>query len=397
MSSTLTAEEAAQLLGISRATLYSYVSRGMIRSVDQSSKTREKRYLREDIDQLISQKEQRKNPGEVAKTALHWGSPVLDTSISLIEQGRLFYRGQEATALARSRTFEEVASFLWTGDFHAFPEASMPELPDALLFQMQPLPLMGRYQCVLAHAQSMDLSALNLKPSSLLRTGRKILSVLTWATTGSRAKTAIAEQLSLHWTGNTQATTLIDQGLILCAEHELNISAFTVRCAVSAEVDLYAAIITGLSSLQGRKHGGMVPRVDRLLQDSLQDGVKTALQNLFTRGERTPGFSQPLYPQGDPRGKFLLNELRNLPLDPALRRVMDDLIPFMAEEFDEHPTIDWALAVLARHLGHPVQAGLALFALGRTAGWIAHALEQYQDPRLIRPRASYVGPQPQLD
>lgn len=397
MSSTLTAEEAAQLLGISRATLYSYVSRGMVRSVEQASKTREKRYLREDIDQLLNQKEQRKNPGEIARSALHWGSPVLDTSISLIDQGRLFYRGQDAMMLAAEKTFEEVASLLWTGDFFSFPDAVMPELPENLLQEMQPLSLMGKYQCALAHAQARDLSAMNLKPATLLKTGRKILSVLVWATTGTLSAASIAQQLSLHWTGSKAATSLIDQALILCAEHELNISAFTVRCAVSAETDLYAAIITGLSSLQGRRHGGIVPSVDRFLQDCLQDGMKTTFQNVLGRGDRIPGFTQPLYPQGDPRGKFLLEALKNQPLDPALSMVAQDIITFMAEEFEEHPTIDWALALLARHLGHPVQAGLALFALGRTAGWISHALEQYQDPRLIRPRASYVGPLPALD
>ncbi|GGJ26276.1 citrate synthase family protein [Deinococcus roseus] len=395
MSSTLSAEEAAQLLGISRATLYSYVSRGMIRSVEQSSKTREKRYLKEDLDALLQHKEQRKNPAEVVKSALHWGSPVLDTSISLIEQGKLFYRGMEATGLAATRSFEEVAALLWTGDFTPFPAIRPLLMEDGLLEQFKKLPILSRYQGVLLHAQSQDLSALDLKPASLLKTGRNILAVLGWATTGQASEGSMAEQLSLFWTGKQDTALLINQALVLCAEHELNISAFTVRCAVSAGTDLYASIITGLSSLQGRKHGGMVPRVDRFLQDCLRDGTRQSVQHTLLRGESIPGFQQPLYPSGDPRGKFMLEQLQQHLLDPALQTVMQELLPLMHQEFDGHPTIDWALALLARHLGHPVQAGLALFALGRTTGWIAHALEQSQDARLIRPRASYVGPVPQ--
>lgn len=391
MSSTLTAEEAARLLGISRATLYSYVSRGMLRSVEQASNTREKRYLKEDIDKLLIQKEQRKNPAEAVRSALHFGTPMLDTSISLLREGQLFYRGQEVVHLAQNHTFEEVMGLLWTGELAPLPEVTPLELPDGFAENTRHLKVLPQYQRALLEAQAQDLGALNLKTPSLLKTGQKALGVLAQTTTGWASQAALSVQLCLHWTHGLENQRLVDQTLILCAEHELNISAFSVRCAVSASSDLYAALIAGLSALQGRKHGGMVPAVDRLLQEGLHSGVKPALHHLLSEKTGLPGFSHPLYPQGDPRARFLWERLQEAPLDPQLRAVSTELQETVWQELEEHPNIDFALAVLARHLGHPIKAGMTLFALGRAAGWVAHAIEQHQDGRLIRPRANYVG------
>src|SRR4051812_4739922 len=115
------AREAAEELGVSLATLYAYVSRGLIRSESEGG-TRNRRYNRADIEVLKQRKEQRQNPGKIAEGALHWGSPVLESSISLITNGRLYYRGQNVTTLAVERSVEEVASLIWTGDIaNPFP------------------------------------------------------------------------------------------------------------------------------------------------------------------------------------------------------------------------------------------------------------------------------------
>src|SRR5215469_6241404 len=112
----MTARQAASALGISPATLYSYVSRGMLRSERVAADPRIRHYPEEDVRRIVERKEFRKNPAKAAAGGLHWGSPVLESSLTLISQGRLFYRGRDAIELAQHATLEEVASLLWTGD-----------------------------------------------------------------------------------------------------------------------------------------------------------------------------------------------------------------------------------------------------------------------------------------
>src|SRR5689334_23261744 len=115
----LTAQEAADALGISISTLYAYVSRGMIRSEASGADPRARRYSAEDVERLKSRKESRHDPEIAAKSALHLGTPVLESAITLIEDGRLYYRGHDAVKLARDATVEQVAALLWTGDLNA--------------------------------------------------------------------------------------------------------------------------------------------------------------------------------------------------------------------------------------------------------------------------------------
>src|SRR5258706_14752577 len=109
----LSAAEAAAALGIRLPTLYAYVSRGLIRSEAAGHRRRDRRYNREDVNRLRARREQRRHPDQAAAQALSWGVPVLESSLSLIAEGRLYYRGLEAVVLASRRTFEEVAQWLW--------------------------------------------------------------------------------------------------------------------------------------------------------------------------------------------------------------------------------------------------------------------------------------------
>src|SRR5580704_18742057 len=113
----LSAAEAAAALGVTRSSLYAYVSRGYVRSEAQAGRSRERRYSREDVEALNRRKEERRDPEKAARRALHWGVPVLESAITLIANGRLYYRGYEATGLARQRSIAQVASLIWTGSF----------------------------------------------------------------------------------------------------------------------------------------------------------------------------------------------------------------------------------------------------------------------------------------
>jgi citrate synthase len=150
-------------------------------------------------------------------------------------------------------------------------------------------------------------------------------------------------------------------------------------------------VIAGMAALQGARHGGESERADAFLGDALQASDPSALIAAhLRRGERLPGFGHPLYPEGDPRAAVLLDMLAadKWPHLAEGQRVCEAVAALIAKA----PNIDFALGLLRRALALPAGAALALFALGRTMGWIAHAIEQYASERLIRPRARYVGP-----
>lgn len=394
MPGSLTADEAARLLGITRATLYAYVSRGLLRS-EPGGDARRRRYRGEDVEQLLARRELLRNPGHAVTQALHWGTPVLDSSLTLIRDGRLYYRGLDAIELARHHRIEEVASLLWLGrlDVEIPPEqAAVPEP------RGQGLRPIEAFAAALPIASAGDLAAHDLRPQAVARTGARILRLLAGIAAGrATGLDPVADVLASAWTGSSAPAPLLDQALILCADHELNVSSFTVRCVASAGSGPYAAVSAGLAALQGFKHGGAVERATDLLRASIDLGPREALASLLRRGEAVIGFGHPLYPDGDPRGRALLAAIRTArPAHPAAAGV-EALCQEALSSLGEHPTVDLGLAALALALELPDGAGQALFALGRTVGWVAHAIEEYAADRLIRPRARYTGPAPAGD
>src|SRR5918997_1468513 len=124
----LEAGRAAEELGVSLGTLYAYVSRGMIRS--ESAGGRRRRYRAEDVRRLKERKQRRRDPDLALEGALHWGTPVMESAITLIEDDGLYYRGRDAVVLAAGSTIEEVAALIWTGDPGRGPELSLSRPPD---------------------------------------------------------------------------------------------------------------------------------------------------------------------------------------------------------------------------------------------------------------------------
>ncbi len=403
---TVAAREAAEMLGISVPTLYAYVSRGLLRSEPGAEGARARRYRLEDIEALRARKEYRREPARAAGAALDFGMPVLDSAITLIEDGRLFYRGCDVTALAQAHSFEEVAALLWTGEFATgalFENAGSaapryPVIPSGNL--AGPIEL---YQATLALAASDDLAAHQYTPGAVARTGARILLLLTQATIqgtaqatiqasgDQRADRSIAATLQRAWAPeHAEAAALLSAALILCADHELNVSAFTARCVASAGATPYAVVIAALSALGGYKHGGHTAQTAALLAAAM-GGVRATVAGYLRGGATIPGFGHVLYPEGDPRARHLLALLNQHDPNAASVQAANELCAAVYDALGLHPTIDFALAALAAALAAPPHSPLALFALGRTAGWIAHAGEQYALDQLIRPRARYVG------
>jgi citrate synthase len=392
------AGEACRRLAVTRSTLYAYVSRGFIRSQASSASFRERVYAADDVERLRRRSEERRAPDKAAAHALEWGLPVLESSIALIDGRRLYYRGLDAVELARSRALEEIASLLWTGRFDSVPPRPVRVSAGAF----RPLRFAARAQSMLAAAASDDPLAFDVRPPNVIRTGFRIVHLLAQAAApGAMRAGAAGERLHVSlaraWNVKRPAEDVLRATLVLCADHELNVSSFTARCVASAGSHPYAVVIAGLAALEGPRHGGAAARVSAML-DSLGRArqLRSALDARMRRGEAIEGFGHPLYPGGDPRAEELLRLIAHARPRSAENRFILDAAAAARDATGDHPNLDFALAAVARVLRLPPGAPLMLFAIGRSVGWIGHAREQYAAGGPIRPRARYVGPSPAI-
>lgn len=396
----MTSREAIETLGISAATLYSYVSRGLVRSEEASGSHRERRYLADDVERLRTRRDNRKEPSRVAGQALRWGEPVLESSISLIENGRLFYRGLDATALAESASVEAIASLIWKGSLDEPVEligapSMSREIHRAIRNAPASMTAVERFQLALPFVCAEDPSAFDTRTPQVIRAGTRITAMMTGVVAdGDVGERGIAGTLANAWAPRRSkvAARALTAALILTADHELNVSAFTVRCIASAGSSPYDAIGGGLAALRGARHGGYTLRVESLLREIARPaGAAAVIASRLRTGEPIPGFGHELYPDGDPRAKALLETARALAPGSSAMKLIDEVVRVAFELTGERPTVDMGLAAVSRALGLAEGSPLTIFAIGRTIGWIGHAIEQYGLKSLIRPRARYTG------
>jgi citrate synthase len=401
------ASQAAARLGVSRQTLYSYVSRGLLRA-NPGESHRDRRYLIAEVDQLATRRQRARSPARAARNALSWGLPVVESSICCIDAGRLYYRGKDVLSLIEAKSAEEVAALLWQCDRQeAFaataPASARPSRPVPSRSPRRPARPPSRLPAFEPNTASWLLSSFataarelpsDYQHTATARSARlygdvvRILAghVLRVKPSAEPLRKRCAEAWNLT-TGNAR---LLETALILCADHELNASSFTVRCIASTGASLHACTLGGLAALSGPLHGGMTLRVENLWNEFERASNPVAiLRARLESGEHLPGFGHPLYPDGDIRATAILERLRGRgqrwrPLAQAVEQLTG-----------LRPSIDFALVALRRHLDLPPGSAFGIFALGRSIGWIAHALEQREVGTLIRPRASYTGPSPE--
>ena len=378
----LTAEQATTQLRVSRQTLYAYVSRGRIGVTAAPDEPRRSLYDASDVRRLAERSRTGRSRRAVAASTISWGEPILASAITRIEGGRLEYRGQDALVLAETATLEDVAALLWQVD-------ALPRADAGAAWPRAHLEAGAAERCIAAMADLATAGRWTGRVDGVLPDAVRILDRIAWAASGLagsdvRVSTRpMHQRLAATWGVSSKAADMIRRALVLIADHELNTSTYATRVVASTRAPLGACILAGLAALIGPLHGGMTNEVRALLAEpGVMADPAGAVAVRLARGERIPAFGQPLYPDGDPRAAALLSRL-------AIRGTPERLVEAMQAMTGIRPNIDFALAMVEQRLRLPTGAAFALFAVGRTVGWIAHALEQWRHGTLIRPRAVY--------
>ena len=433
MSSTsrrLTAAEAATRLGIQRASLYSYVSRGIIgRTVadDGMSST----FDAAEVEALTRRRRGRPPLGTV--------DVVLTTSITRISDEGVWYRGRPLAEIAGTWTFERTAEWLWTGDDPGpvhWPAASRPQgrrptqprhgsAAAEMLLTVASLERIGSpWRRVLSTGAFSEDQA----NDDLRAVGRQVAAALAAAAgpgAGSGPDSGrssggshrpgqgspsgrvdpplpatgladvppggvgarMAESLGVPHLSST-----VDLILVLLADHELASSTLSARIAASTRADGYGVIGAGLGTLAGVLHGGVTRHSVELIEEVASTGDADAvIAGRLEAREHIPGFGHAVYRATDPRARLLFEHMRSVGLPPERLDPAEAVVKAAAGRLTVHPNLDLALAAFVHAAGLEADAAEWLFATARTAGWIAHAIEEYAErPVRFRPRSVYL-------
>lgn len=397
----LTTREAADLLGVKPETVYAYVSRGQLTS-RRDPGGRGSTFDAAEVDALVRRGRR--------ESATGGGDPVprIRTGITLIEGDRYYYRGVDATELARAFRYEEIADWLWTGSLDPGVRFTAPaEALAAARRSVAALPAHSgstdRLRVAAVAAAVADPLRFDLSPAAVLGTARSLIPTLVDAlpTVGgpARGDAGVAGRLWPKLTervpGEAGLRTL-DMALSLLIDHDLAASTLAVRVAASARAHPYAVVSAGLGALDGPLHGAASGLAHRMLTEVLERGSAAAVVADHLRaGRRVPGLGHRLYPGPDPRAVALFAVLRELPGAEPVLTAAREVEATTARHVRLHANVDLALAALSVITGMAADAGETVFAVARTAGWIAHALEEYGErPLRMRPVGQYSGPRP---
>jgi citrate synthase len=402
MSYEMTAADAARRLGVKQATLYAYVSRSVL-SRGRAADGRASLFDPQEVEKLARRGRPRRPAGAA--------DIVIESQITEITGDQLRYRGRDVIALASTRSFEDVAELLWTG---AFPAADAVPAPwrasDAALHAgrsaqaaLPPATLpLERLQVIVPAIAATDPLRLELDSAAVITAGRAIIAAMIDCLPAAmhaadEHPVPVVSRLWARLCERRPSPALLralSAAMVLLADHELAASTLAARAAASVRADPYAVVATGLGAVSGALHGGSSLGAETLLAAARGPAdVPRVVAELRRRGEKIPGFGHLVYRAGDPRAVALLDLIRRAAPKSAQLAIVEALLAEVRQKSLPEPNIDIALAALVRVAGMVRGAGEVIFAIARTAGWIAHAMEAYTTAP-IRPRAVYTGPVP---
>jgi citrate synthase len=372
MTTYVSANEAARMLGVSKPTLYAYVSRGIVgRSTAADGRT--SLYAREEIQRLAGRARGRR---ESAPATI---DVQISSAITELQDERLTYRGRDAVAIARKHSFEQAAELLWTG---ALGDAGITWPVDRAALSR------CRNVCTAAGTEN-AIASLTLAATTLANgahdedapaAARRLLAIAP-SVLGGPIAGDVATRLTAAYRRRASPALVaaVSRALVLLADHELATSTLAVRVACSVRADPFAAIAAGLCVVGGPLHGAASAAAADLLEDAARDDARAAVDRVLSTGRRLPGFGHSVYRNGDPRLAPLLEAVRALP-DPDRRmQLVEDVLVEAGRRIGQLPNVDLGLGALTFVAGLPRDA--SLFAVARIAGWAAH----YDEERGERP------------
>jgi citrate synthase len=351
--------------------------------------------------------------------------------------GRLYYRGYEIGDLAGAVPFEDVTRLLWFGELPIADEArtfrrQLAEsrmLPAPVVTLLRSLPNdthpLDALRTAVSFAAALDPDVGASDAEANLRKAFRLVTLIP-AVVATRHRLRTGREPVTAPDGGSHATwfltllegrpptaevaRVLDVILTLHADHEFNASTFATRVAVATRADLHAAIVAAIATLKGPSHGGANEDVLLMLHEIGDPARAEAFveSRLGTRGtlsrqqrtdpkSRMPGFGHRVYRVDDARARVLRGMAKSMAEATGRQRlfeVAERVYDAMRARTSLPVNVDFFSAVVYDALGIPADLCTSIFATGRIAGWCAHALEQYADNRLIRPRADYTGPSP---
>jgi citrate synthase len=366
------AAEAARQLGVQKATLYAYVSRGLVeRRVAVDGRT--SLYSVDDLETLVRRGRSRREAAT---------RPSLDvqivTAVTELDESGPRYRGRDVAGLARSASFEQVAELLWSG---RLPDrADWPPPDDADVRRA-----CGAVEAVGAGGVGAIMTAAialgrDHPGDAPADAARRLLGVLPDVFAGARRVRSrdarLAARLAAAWdpTAGPALASALKRALVVMADHELATSTMAVRLAASVRAGPYDSIVAGLAVVRAPLHGSASAEAHRFLVDCERDGVAATVARRLAAGERLPGFGHKIYAGDDPRLAPLREAISLLP-DPHERAGwVEEVIAEVGMRVPKRPNVDLGLGALTYVAG--LEPELPLFAVARIAGFVAHHLEE---------------------
>lgn len=404
-------EDALRLLGVKKATLYTYVSRGWIQSfpLDEG---RSHVFSRADVERLRARGQARAGTGAVAQAAMHYGEPIITSRITEITPEGPRYRGRLAVDLAQQNAaFETVALWLWTGVW-LDDQVRWNDVPDfkpaGLAKACEATDTDDFTKSMASVVLALGMRTTESEQSSLAETlaaARRIIQVLSGMLgrlSPRRGYTPVlaGERLSgatlriLGGRAQPENIAALNAMMVLCADYELTPASFAARVVASAGADLYASVSAGLCAHSGLLTGQICDKLTVLLSGgSGGPKLEQRLEEVRKFGATMYGFNHALATRGDPRAYWMIERAKALALktpSPVTGRIVR-FLEHIREDFGLYPGLPAGLVTLTAALGLPSRSAAAVWGIARTAGQIAHVIEQRNAGFVLRPRAMFVS------
>ncbi len=391
----LTTAEVAARLGVKRDTVYAYVSRGLLDS-ERADDGRTSMFDPAQVDALASGRRRSRGIGEI--------DARLTSAITWVADGQLAFRGHPVDTLI-DEGYEQVARLLWEEVDHDRSWRSDHQLhrpvAEAQALLGPEATGIDRLRLAVTLAAATDPLRHDLHRHSVVQAAERMISAMVdgLPCVGTEAIGPLAQRLWPRLTPQPPTPAKIDAldgAMTILADHGLATSTLAARVAASVRGDPYSVVSAGLGGLGGTLHGAASSQVHRLFTTAEDAGsASVAVGEILNRGDRVPGFGHTVYRTDDPRFGLLSALVLEAYRRDTRLLIVTDVLNLVRERASVLANIDFALGALTFLADMSPDSGEAVFAIARTAGWVAHALEEYGEaPLRFRPRAQYVGPRP---